>query len=449
MERINLRYWNNNQIKALLPKEFIRREIGDKVLKFLESGKIICIYGPRQSGKSTLLGWIIHKLMDKGILLSQLNYASMDYLDLHPLIQDTRRLVSLLREEAGGENRVYLFIDEVQRLKEAGLLLKQIYDAHLNIHIIVSGSSVLKIREKVREHLTGRKEEFVLYPFNFLEFLRAKKAIPKERIHRYELGQLNEFVELYKERLSELWKEFMRIGGYPEMVLKSEIRQRLYSALFSSYLERDVGNLIRTGNYRVFEDFLKILAEEGGKIYNRSNFSRILRRDTRTIEKFEEILLSTFVIYKLIPFYTNVRKEIRKAPRFYFVDNGLRNYIAKEGRDISISGFILENSLISELIQILSLSECNYHWWRSKGGAEVDFIIRCKNKFIPVEMKKGVLKEPKLTRSFISFLNYYHPPRAFFITSDLLKKIYYKKTEVWFIPSFVFTLLEEKEITPK
>jgi hypothetical protein len=449
MERINLRYWNDKQIKALLPERFVHRELGDRLLEYLKGGKIICIYGPRQSGKSTLLGWIIHKLMDKGVSLSQLNYASMDYLDLHPLIQDTRRLVSLLREEAGGENRVYLLIDEVQRLKEAGLLLKQIYDAHQNIHIIVSGSSVLKLRERVREHLTGRKEEFILYPFNFLEFLRAKEALPKERIHRYKLEQLHDFLELYRERLSELWKEFVHTGGYPEMVLKPEMRQRLYSALFSSYIERDVGNLIRTGNYRVLQDFLRILAEEGGKIYNRSNISRILRRDPRTIESFEEILLSTFVIYKLTPFYTNIRKEIRKAPRFYFVDSGLRNYIAKEGKDISISGFVLENSIINELIYILSLSECNYHWWRSKGGAEVDFVIRCRNKTIPVEIKKGIFRKPKLTRSFSSFLNYYSPSRAFFITPNLMKKIYYEKTEVWFIPSFVFTLLEEKEITPK
>lgn len=449
MERINLRYWNDKQIKALLPERFVQRELGDRLLEYLKGGKILCIYGPRQSGKSTLLGWIVQKLIAKGIELSQLNYASMDYLDLHPFIQDTRRLVSLLREEAGSKKEVYLFIDEVQRLQEAGLLLKQIYDTHQNIHIIVSGSSVLKLRERVREHLTGRKEEFILYPFSFLEFLRAKEALPEERVHRYKLEQLHDFLELYRERLSELWKEFVHIGGYPEMVLKPEMRQRLYSALFSSYLERDIGNLIRTGNYRVLQDFLRILAEEGGKIYNRSNISRILRRDMRTIERFEEILLSTFVIYKLTPFYTNIRKEIRKAPRFYFVDNGLRNYIAKEGKDISISGFVLENSLISELIHILSLSECNYHWWRSKGGAEVDFIIRCRNKTIPVEIKKGIFRKPKLTRSFSSFLNYYHPPRAFFITSNLLKKIYYKKTEVWFIPSFAIALLEDGEITSK
>lgn len=449
MERINLRYWNDKQIKALLPERFVQRELGDRLLEYLKGGKILCIYGPRQSGKSTLLGWIVQKLIAKGIELSQLNYASMDYLDLHPLIQDTRRLVSLLREEAGGKNEVYLFIDEVQRLQEAGLLLKQIYDTHQNIHIIVSGSSVLKLRERVREHLTGRKEEFILYPFSFLEFLRAKEALPEERVHRYKLEQLHDFLELYRERLSELWKEFVYIGGYPEMVLKPEVRQWLYSALFSSYLERDIGDLIRTRNYRVLQDFLRILAEEGGKIYNRSNISRILRRDMRTIERFEEILLSTFVIYKLTPFYTNIRKEIRKAPRFYFVDNGLRNYITKEGKDISISGFVLENSLISELIHILSLSECNYHWWRSKGGAEVDFIIRCRNKTIPVEIKRGIFRKPKLTRSFSSFLNYYHPPRAFFITSNLLKKIYYKKTEVWFIPSFAIALLEDGEITSK
>ena len=282
-----------------------------------------------------------------------------------------------------------------------------------------------------------------------MEFIRAKKALPNGRIHRYKLEQLRELIELYENRIAELWKEFVNIGGYPEMVLKPEIRQRLYSSLFSSYLERDVGNLIRTGNYTVFQDFLRILSEEGGKIYNRNSISRVLGRDIRTIRKFEEILLATFVTYKLTPFYTNIRKEIRKAPRFYFIDTGIRNYIAKDRKDTSISGPVLENLLISEIIRILSLSECSHHWWRTKGGAEVDFIIQYKNKVIPVEIKKGIYKKPKLTRSFISFLKYYHPSRAFFITSSLFKKDNFNKTEVWYIPSYIFPLLEEKELIPK
>ena len=69
------------------------------------------------------------------------------------------------------------------------------------------------------------------------------------------------------------------------------------------------------------------MASEIGKIYNRQAIARTIGRDVRTIEKFENILTTTFVLYRITPFYTNIRKELSKAPRFYFWDTGLRNFI--------------------------------------------------------------------------------------------------------------------------
>lgn len=133
-------------------------------------------------------------------------------------------LVKLLHQEAIKEKRIYLFIDEVQRLKNAGLILKQIYDMRANIQIIASGSSTIEMKEKIKEHLTGRKIEIMLHPFSFLEFLKAKKALPEEVIRKYDIEEIKELNNLYWERMLSLWQEYIEVGGYPEIVLFPERR---------------------------------------------------------------------------------------------------------------------------------------------------------------------------------------------------------------------------------
>jgi len=436
MERINLRYWRKEAIARLMPERFIIREIGEEIFKALETDKIVLLYGPRQGGKTSLLGWMIHKLLRQGIPPSKINYASMDFLDLHPLIKDTRRLVRLLREEAE-KGVLYLFIDEIQRLENAGIVLKQIYDMRRDIRIVATGSSILKIREEVKEHLTGRKIELILYPFSFPEFLRAKGAIPEKRIRRYRIEEMEELIDLYRDRLSSLWKEYLYTGGYPEMVL-SERRDWLYSSLFSTYLERDVGGFIRTANYQKFQDFVRLIATETGGIYNRESISRTLRRDSRTIERFEDILTVTFVLYRLTPFYTNIRRELSKMPRFYFIDTGFRNYLAGVSKKEVVSGALLENGVVSEAIKA---GRYSLYWWRTKGGAEVDLIIKKGGENIPVEIKGIREEKPKLTRSFISFLNTYNPSYALFLTHNYVEKIRYRTTQVYFLPAYALGFL--------
>jgi len=440
MERINLRYWDRERIKGLLPENFVERQISSKFFEALQSEKVIFLYGPRQSGKTSLVGWMINQLLKKDVPPQNINYAVMDFFDLHPLISDTRKLVKLLHKEAIKEERIYLFIDEVQRLENAGLLLKQIYDMHTKIQIIASGSSIIGMKEKIKEYLTGRKVEIVLYPFSFLEFLKAKKALPEKIIHKYDIEKIEEFNELYGERILSLWQEYIRIGGYPEVVLFPEKKEWLYESLFSTYLERDVGNFIREANYQKFQDYLYLIASEIGKIYNRQEISRTIGRDARTIERFENILTTTFILYRITPFYTNIRKELRKALRFYFLDTGLRNFISKNLNELPVKGEILENAVVGEILKSLNTS---IHWWRTKGGAEVDIVVIKGKEKIPIEVKGVREKKPKLTRSFISFIENYNPQRAYFVTHSYYERIKYKNTKIYCIPSYMIGFLED------
>jgi hypothetical protein len=443
MERINLKYWDSDRINSLMPENFVNRELGADLLKAMEGNKVVFLYGPRQSGKTSLIGWLIRKLLEKGVASQNINYAVMDFLDLHPLISDTRKLARLLHDESGGNNKIYLFIDEIQRLDNAGILLKQLYDAHMNIQIIASGSSLLKIREKIKEHLTGRKIDFFLPPFSFLEFLRAKSGLPSDRIRKYDIKETGDFVDLYGERVSSLWNEYIRIGGYPEIVVSRKKIDWLYAGLFSTYLERDVAGFLGNANYQKFQDYVRLVASEIGKIYNRQSIARAMGRDPRTIEKFEDILMVTFVIYRLTPFYTNIRKELSRAPRFYFWDTGFRNFILGEAKNTTVTGSLLENGVVSEAQKISQNQNLLLHWWRTKGGAEVDLIIKREKENIPIEIKGIREKKPKMTRSFISFIENYKPSRAYFVTSGYYGETRYKNARVYYIPSYMVGLLEK------
>ena len=443
MERINLGYWKKDEIDRLMPANFIERAIGQNLVQALKSKKIISIYGPRQSGKSSLMGWLINSLLKKGVAPKNLYYASMDYFDLHPLFSDTRKFLKILKEESDTKDDVFLFIDEIQRLENAGLILKQIYDTRSNIRVITSGSSTLGIKETIKEHLTGRQVAFVLYPFSFLEFLKANSILPDKRLHMYKADDMKELNELYGERLSAQWGKYVMAGGYPETVTFSQRKEWLFSSLFSVYLERDVAGLLSKANFQKFQDFVRLIASEVGKIYNRQAVSRILGRDIRTIEKFEDILIITFIVYKLTPFYTNIRKELSKSPRFYFIDTGFRNFILGENSEKFITGSLLENAVIVETIKVFSAQNLEFHWWRSKGGAEVDLVLKKGKEIIPIEIKGMRDEKPKLTRSFISFIERYKPRRAYFITNSYYSRVFFKHTAVYFLPSYLISFLGE------
>lgn len=440
MERINLKYWSDDEIRRLGPQNFVKRDIGDSLIEALGRGKILFIFGPRQSGKTSLVGWLIQQLIKKGVKKERINYISLDFFDLHTFLQDTRRFVQLMRDEAPNSARIYLFIDELQRFKDPGVALKQIYDMHKEIQIIATGSSSSGIKERTKEALTGRKIEFTLFPFSFREFLRAGGKLPEARLKTYTPDDIQEFVYLYGNQLIKLWNEYVKIGGYPEIVLSKERKEWLYSSLYSTYLDRDVGNFIRGGDFQKFQDYVRLLASETGRIYNREAISAHLARSRTTIEKFEDILMTTFVLIKITPFYSNIRKELTKSPKFYFVDTGFRNFVAGERLTSVAKSFVLENAVVAEASKTLKGWEL--HWWKTKGGAEVDLILKKDDRIIPVEIKGALKERPKLTRSFVSFLKQYRPNLAFFLTPSLFQVTKYENTQIYFLPVYSISFLE-------
>lgn len=156
-------------IKKFLPENNINRNILSDIVKWLPEKEIIVLLGARQVGKTTIIFQLINHILTESSLSSkeknEIHYFNLDFPQDKKIFNDDY----VFKIAAKNNKKKIIFIDEIQRLINPGLFLKQLYDLNLPIKLIVSGSSALELKSKVSEALTGRKIIFNIIPFNILE----------------------------------------------------------------------------------------------------------------------------------------------------------------------------------------------------------------------------------------------------------------------------------------
>jgi predicted AAA+ superfamily ATPase len=303
--------------------------------------------------------------------------------------------------------------------------LKGIYDLHLPLKLIVSGSSSLEIRSKVQEALTGRKKVFHLGPFDLEELSSAKSLL---------LGHSD--VSGDKKYFNELFSEFLTYGGYPAVALARdrEIKIQILSEIFRSYIEKDVKSFLHIENEYAFRNLVKILASQTGNLVNKHELSSSLGIHKNTLDNYLFYLEQTFLIDFIRPFFKNSRTELLKNPKAYFNDPGMRNFALGAFGEFDFRpdrGCLFENfcylCLKSKIEDFATI-----HFWRTKAGAEVDFVVSGK-EVVPVEAKASSMREPKISRSLRSFIYSYRPARAFYLNMCIRENLVLDNTRISFI----------------
>lgn len=390
-----------------MEQRLVFRRLFPSIQAHLAEEEITVIIGPRQVGKTTLVTQLKTGLMKKGIAASDVHYFNLDLISERAIFNQQADFLQFIKNRLFGQNKLYIFVDEVQRIENAGIFFKGIYDLHLPVKLVLTGSSSLEIRSKISESLTGRKRLFKLYPLDFAEYLSFvdKDLLPF-------LVQKDKFAS---EKLWTFLDEFIMFGGYPRIILEKNREKKLFylEEIFTSYVEKDVISLLRIKDSFAFSQLVKILSCEIGSLLNLERISRELGVKSETVRHYIDILEQTFIAYRLTPFFHSPATEIRKMPKMYFLDTGIRNS-AKQGRDFIFKtlfqtedkGMLLENYLFSELVK----SEIkDIHFWRTKDEAEVDFTVEKKGMLIPVEVKSRGGELPTLSRGFHSFIHRYQP----------------------------------------
>ena len=388
----------------------IKRSLYPFLLAHLEKPEITIIAGPRQCGKTFLINLIIQHLQNNGQRTLLLN---LDIEEHKKYITSQKELIDKINLEFGGK-KGFVFIDEMQRKENAGLFLKGMYDSGLPCKFIVSGSGSLELKEHIHESLAGRKKVFHLSTISMFEFVNYKTG------YAYE-NRLEKFLDIEKTQTKSFLTEYLRFGGYPRVILSHTLteKQDTIRDIFQSYVERDISALLHLEKTELVFQLLKLLSENAGNFVNVSALANALGVSAQTVKHYLWYLEKTFMIDRVTPFTRRSGREISKSPIVYFTDIGLRNFVNNTfSHDLTPSeiGFNFQNLVFNLLKEPLSQTAAGIHYFRTKDGAEVDFVIEIGSRIFPLEVKY-TWKNP-LPRAVRSFALKYQSEPGQVITSE-------------------------------
>lgn len=410
---------------AVIKEKIYKREIIDEILKYLYEKETIILYGARQAGKTFVLYWLNNFLLEKK---KQVYYLDLEHRrHLEVLNQKPENLEKLLLEQGFDlKKRVFVLIDEVQYLENPTNFLKLVGDHHKNLKLIVSGSSTFELRKKIGKALVGRALIFEIFNLSFKEFLVFKEY----------KGKIEPLLTKIKQgELRELFEEFVLYGGYPKISLISgkEKKEKYLWQIIDTYLKKDIRDLAEVKEIEKFNKLLEVLASQTGQLLNIEELSNTCHLAKQTVQHYLFVLENTYVVRLVKPFFKNLRSELFKTPKIYFYDSGLAHLLWLKIIPREILGEIFETAVFSELVKGIGKESINF--WRTKDKKEIDFILKIRNKIIPVEIKVNFASFSK--RSIEYFLKKYNltqyycvglkgeagKKRGFIFPWELLKKI--------------------------
>lgn len=425
---------------------YFHRYLTDELEKWLDRKEILAIKGPRQSGKTTMLNILRDYLINsRNVSKEDIIYVTFEDRDvLDAFSRDPKEFIN--RYVANNKDKKFYFlIDEFHYLKDGGQKLKLLYDLYENIKFIITGSSSLELVSSTAKYLVGRIFLFNLFQFSFGEFLEVKdKSLHNTYIQNSNI--LADFIEkgkqfdikedIFEKEFNRYYEEYLLFGGYPEVIKTDDIEAKrvILKNIYDTYVTRDVLELLRIKEIGAFRTMVSLLASMMGCIVNYNRLAIDGKSYFRQTKEYIATLEETFVIRVLRPYFSNMATELKKNPKIYFVDTGLRNYIINNFNELGLrsdAGKLVENAVLFGLCE---KDEVVVKYWRTAAKAEVDFILDNKKAIVPIEVKYSTLKSPEVSRGFRSFLKEYKPAQAVVLTKGFWGKVKIEETSVGFIP---------------
>jgi len=407
-------------------KEYIPREIFNDVAQHLQRPEITLITGSRQVGKTVLLTQLRHYLLqEQNVSPEHIFSYNLDLVQDQQTLQDQTAFLQFLRDRSQ-KSRLYVFVDEAQKVPEAPRFFKGIYDSEVNAKLILTGSASLEAKARFKETLAGRKRIFALPPFTFPEFVSIYDATLAEMLAKRDAINPVDIASLVR-----LYKEYMRFGGYPRVVLAktTEEKEAQLQEIYSSYVEKDAIGFWGVQHPPAFNRLLRLISSQVGQLVNIHELATHLSVDRQTVERYLMLLQETFVLQKLAPFFRNPRQEVVKAGKIYFLDTGIRNIILGNTSDMVQRvdcGQLFENAVFIELERVRRNHGGRVYFWRTKQKAEVDFIWEQGQALFPIEAKYGI-SSLKASRGLQSFMQSFRITHALFIALEQKAAILPKK----------------------
>lgn len=342
--------------------------------KYLVTGKVLVLTGPRQVGKTTLVRRFLEGCREPALyvmgddLRAQESWGSMRLDRLNELVEGYATVV----------------IDEAQRIPNIGISLKLLVDSGTTTRLIVTGSSSFQLAGQTGEPLTGRKVSLLMLPLSQTELHTFRNR-----------GELRDTLETQ-----------LVYGSYPEVVSAGSDAERrsLLNEISGSYLLKDILELDRVKSAKVLLDLLRLIAFQIGSEVSLRELGGQLGLDYKTVARYLDLLEKGYVLFNVRGYSRNLRKEITKKSKYYFYDTGIRNAVVANFNPLSRrddAGALWENFLFVERIKLLTYRDvsANHFFWRTWDGQEIDMVEEREGRLDGYEFKWG-MKAPTSPRDW-------------------------------------------------
>ena len=344
---------------------FLERKIYKTLCEHAIQPQVSIITGLRRTGKTTLVKQLLVDYFPNNSI-----YIDLERLDNRNLFNNSNYeniILALKQRGVNFSSQVAIAIDEAQFLPNLPSVVKYLYDNY-NIKFIITGSSSYYIKNLFTESLAGRKKIFELYPLDFGEFLTFK-SIPWTPFNYNEQA----FQQHDYERLKGYYDEYLNFGGMPEVVLTDAIIQKtdILEDLISSYINIDIKWLSDFKNAITIRNLLIMLASRTATKLDFAKISALTGLSKPTVTNYIELFEKTYLIQRISVASKNPDREIVKAKKLFFCDNGILNRLAKVS-----GGVLFENAIYNQLHHFGALS-----YYALKTGHEIDFILNNENAF--------------------------------------------------------------------
>lgn len=347
----------------------IARQIALKINEMLSKYPIVSLMGPRQAGKTTLAKMV----------RPEYQYVTLENLSTRQFAQQDPK--GFLETYRNG-----VILDEVQYVPELFSYL-QVYTDERNRkgEYILTGSQNFLMMEQITQSLAGRVALFNLLPFSWNE-LQGTEYQPKS------------------------WEEYVITGSYPRKLVEDIDATSFYDNYLRTYIERDVRQVKNITDLGLFQRFIQLLAGRIGQLFNQNSLGGELGIDNKTVNAWLSVLETSFVAFRLQPYFNNFSKRVVSTPKVYFYDVGLAAYLLGIRTEAELDlhfakGMLFENLVINELQKNVfnTGTQPRFYFWRDYSQHEVDLLIQDGTQLKAVEIKSGKTIQPDFFKGLNQF----------------------------------------------